>query len=168
MAFASADFSFSTWQAAISIQLVQCLAIVTVCIPNLKPFLDSLESGQIRVDDLRRQGKSSTGYPTTKGYAGYKSGQSSGMGSRSRSRPFESVDGPSTTASQLSNVHEMVVFPKSKLKLQGQAKMAGGAEEQGHAWDGQSRASQTSQTILIHQSWRVDVERMHERGLGQN
>ncbi|KAH6886872.1 hypothetical protein B0T10DRAFT_607723 [Thelonectria olida] len=166
MAFASTDFSFSIWQAAIAIQLVQCLAIVTVCVPNLKPFLDSLESGQIRVDDLRRQGKSSSnGYPSNRlGYAGYKSGQSSRLASRSRSRPFESVDGATTTDSQLSNVHELVDF--SKFKKQGSGKTT--EEEQGTAWDRQSRASHSSQTILIHQTWQVDVENMNERGLRQN
>lgn len=38
------------WQASIVIQIVQMLAIITVCIPYLKPFLDSLESGQMRAD----------------------------------------------------------------------------------------------------------------------
>lgn len=162
-AFASTDFTFSIWRAVITIELVQCLAIVTVCIPSLKPFLDGLESGQIRVDDLRRQGKSSSnGYPTNRpGYAGYKSAKSSGLGSRSR--PFESVDGPATTDSQLSNVHEMVDF--SKLRAQGAAKTTTG---EGATWDGQSRTSHSSQTILIHQTWQVEVQSMQERALGQN
>ncbi|KAI8650777.1 hypothetical protein NCS57_01412600 [Fusarium keratoplasticum] len=148
-AIASIDFSFSIWQAAIAIQLVQCLAILTVCVPNFKPFLDSLESGQIRIDDLRRQGKSSSnGYPTNRaGYAGYKSAENSAMGSRSRT-----AKEPPTTQSQASQVFEMVDLPKHRTKAAGDA-----------TWDGQSRTSHSSQTILIHQTWQVDVENMHER-----
>ncbi|RTE85051.1 hypothetical protein BHE90_000466 [Fusarium euwallaceae] len=149
-AIASTDFSFSIWQAAIAIQLVQCLAILTVCVPNFKPFLDSLESGQIRIDDLRRQGKSSSnGYPTNRaGYAGYKSAENSAMGSRSRT-----AQEPPTTQSQQSQVFEMVDLPKHRAN---KAAAAGDA-----TWDGQSRTSHSSQTILIHQTWQVDVENMH-------
>ena len=37
-------------------QLVQNLGIITACVPYIKPFLESLESGMIRTDDLRRRG----------------------------------------------------------------------------------------------------------------
>ncbi|KAF5242167.1 hypothetical protein FANTH_8799 [Fusarium anthophilum] len=138
-AFDSADHSFSIWPASITIQLVQCLAILTVCLPNFKPFLDSLESGQIRVDDMRRQGKSSSnGYPTNRpGYAGYKS--KTGQSSRSRA-----LDHASKT--QRSEIHEMEDFAKKPK------------HDHERSWDGQSRSSHSSQKILIHQTWQVDVE----------
>ncbi|KAM5349863.1 hypothetical protein ACJ41O_006368 [Fusarium nematophilum] len=163
-AFPSTDFTFSIWEAAIAIQLVQCLAILTVCIPNFKVFLDSVESGQIRIDDLRRKGKSSSnGYPTYRpGYAGYKSSQSSGMGSKSRR--YASVDDPSTSQTQHSEVHEMVVFSKGK----GRGASRTVAEDPDTAWDGQSHTSHTShssQKILIQQTWQVDVENRQERDL---
>ncbi|KAH7201341.1 hypothetical protein DER44DRAFT_869959 [Fusarium oxysporum] len=56
-AFSSTDLTFAYWEAAISLQLVQCLSIVTVCVPSFRPLFNSLESGQIRIDDLRRQGQ---------------------------------------------------------------------------------------------------------------
>ncbi|SCV36049.1 related to integral membrane protein [Fusarium fujikuroi] len=138
-AFDSADHSFSIWPASITIQLVQCLAILTVCLPNFKPFLDSLESGQIRVDDLRRQGKSSSnGYPTNRpGYSGYKS--KTGQSSRSRA-----LDHASKT--QRSEIHEMEDFAKKPK------------HDHERSWDGQSRSSHSSQKILIHQTWQVDIE----------
>ncbi|KAI5456219.1 hypothetical protein BGZ63DRAFT_435722 [Mariannaea sp. PMI_226] len=143
-AFASDDFTFSAWEAAITVQLVQCLAIFTVCVPNLKPFLDSLESGQNRVDDLRRQGKSSSnGYATYKpGHSGYRSAQNSAMASRSR--PAEAIDELATSTSQRNmrgDVHELA---------------------KKESWDGQSHISHTSQTILIHQTWQVDVQSVHD------
>ncbi|KAH7121472.1 hypothetical protein EDB81DRAFT_229582 [Dactylonectria macrodidyma] len=170
-AFASSDPSFSLWEAAITIQLVQCLAIFTVCVPNLKPFLDSLESGQIRIDDLRRQGKtSSNGYPTYKaGHSGYRSGQNSGLGgsrsgqnsgSRSRSRqPDDSIISHSQR-SQHSDVHEMVNLSGSRSKTRAVAETKHGKKT---SWDGQSHGSHSSQTILVHQSWQVDVQNMAGR-----
>lgn len=53
--------------------LVQSLGIMTACAPYLKPFLDSLESGLIRSDDIRRRanatGKSTTGYGRQDGFS---------------------------------------------------------------------------------------------------
>ncbi|KAJ4254521.1 hypothetical protein NW762_010120 [Fusarium torreyae] len=160
-AFASVDHSFTIWPASVTIQLVQCLAILTVCLPNFKPFLDALESGQIRVDDLRRQGKSSSnGYPTNKpGYAGYKTktGQSSGL--QSRSRPFMSSKDHTASRTQRSEIHEMEDFStKANTK-----------RSHGHktSWDGQSRSSHSSQKILIHQTWQVDIESTSEAATRQ-
>lgn len=48
------DVTFPVWKSAVANQVVQCLAITTICIPYLKPFLDSLESGQMRVDGTRQ------------------------------------------------------------------------------------------------------------------
>ncbi|QPC58063.1 hypothetical protein HYE67_000294 [Fusarium culmorum] len=152
-AFASDDHSFAIWPASITIQLVQCLAILTVCLPNFKPFLDSLESGQIRVDDLRRQGKSSSnGYPTNKpDYAGgYKSNNKTGHSNRSRA-----LTGGGGSRAQRSEIHEMEDFAtRSKPR-----------HEHDKSWDGQSRSSHSSQKILIQQTWQVDIESTHEASL---
>ncbi|KAJ4139755.1 hypothetical protein NW768_001099 [Fusarium equiseti] len=138
-AFTSADHSFAIWPAAVSIQLVQCLTILTVCLPNFKPFLDSLESGQIRVDDLRRQGKSSSGgYPSQR--PDYAVGNSRKT-DRSRSR--------APTRTQHSEIHEMEDFNAL-------------GKRNDRSWDGQSRSSHSSQKILIHQTWQVDVESTYE------
>ncbi|KAF4983787.1 hypothetical protein FZEAL_871 [Fusarium zealandicum] len=163
-AFASTDLTFSIWEAAVAIQLVQCLAILTVCVPNFKPFLDSVQSGQIRIDDLRRQGKSSSnGYPTYRpGYATHKSAQNNAH--MSNARPFRSIVEPATTQSQRSEVHEMVKLPKHKTKDAGKKT----PEEQSANWDGQSHTSHSSQTILVRQSWQVEVQNMHDRAIGKD
>ncbi|KAF5019814.1 hypothetical protein F66182_8183 [Fusarium sp. NRRL 66182] len=157
-AFASADHSFAIWPASVTIQLVQCLAILTVCLPNFKPFLDSLESGQIRVDDLRRQGKSSSnGYPTNRpGYAGYKRRNGHSSAAHSRSRPFTSSRDASASGTQRSEIHEMQDFSQPEAKNR--------REEN---WDGQSGSSHSSQKILIHQTWQVDIENMQDTSVRQ-
>ncbi|KAL8770841.1 MAG: hypothetical protein Q9209_003492 [Squamulea sp. 1 TL-2023] len=52
----TSDIIFKMWPVVLSAQTVQSLSIITACIPCLKPFLESLESGMLRSDDLRRRG----------------------------------------------------------------------------------------------------------------
>ncbi|KAH0594423.1 hypothetical protein MHUMG1_07773 [Metarhizium humberi] len=142
---ATADPSFDMWKWSVIMAVVQCLNILTICIPNLKPFLDSLQSGQIRIDDLRRQGKSSSnGYGSHQG-SGNKCGQSS-----------RSNGGQDTVTSQKSKLLELVEVPKQR-KAKDTPKRALSSQDGSAAWDGQSH---TSQTILIQQTktWHVDVE----------
>ncbi|TEY54712.1 hypothetical protein BOTCAL_0238g00170 [Botryotinia calthae] len=49
------DPTFDPWRTTICNQVVQCLSIITACAPYLKIFLDSLWSGMLRSDDLRRR-----------------------------------------------------------------------------------------------------------------
>lgn len=57
------------WTVILCTQIVQCLSIVSACFLYLKPFLDSVESGFIRSDDIRRRG--------TNEYFGHNTGDSS-------------------------------------------------------------------------------------------
>lgn len=50
----SEDLTSKSWPIVITVQTVQTLSIITACIPYLKPFFASLESGMIRADDSRR------------------------------------------------------------------------------------------------------------------
>ncbi|CAD6581439.1 MAG: hypothetical protein ASARMPREDX12_000463 [Alectoria sarmentosa] len=50
----SEDQTFAAWPVVICSQFVHTLSIITACIPYLKPFFSSLETGMIRTDDLRR------------------------------------------------------------------------------------------------------------------
>ena len=50
------DPSLDNWPAVICTQIIQCLSICSACFLYLKPLLDSVESGFIRSDDIRRRG----------------------------------------------------------------------------------------------------------------
>lgn len=50
------DPTLDTWAVTICTQVIQCLSISSACALYLKPFLESLESGFIRSDDIRRRG----------------------------------------------------------------------------------------------------------------
>ncbi|TQV90437.1 PTH11-like integral membrane protein [Cordyceps javanica] len=177
--FSTTDPTFDTWELTIITAVVSCISILAVCVPNLKPFLDSLESGQIRVDDLRRQGKSSSGgYPSynRNGYGGHGSGgggrshhhhhhhhQAAGGGSSSQSSRRDPL---ASKASQRSKVFEMVDMHKTKRQESQPPPPPQPSPGEGDtAWDGQSH---TSQTILIQQTktWYVDVEERRESHQG--
>lgn len=55
----SDDMPFNSWSEVVCSQIVQSLSVITACVPQLKRFFDSIESGMIRNDDLRRRGLAS-------------------------------------------------------------------------------------------------------------
>ena len=57
--FGSPDLTSSIWQWTVLTQTVQCISIVSSCVPYLRPLLESLPSGLMLSDDL--QGHSSVG-----------------------------------------------------------------------------------------------------------
>ncbi|KAI0574824.1 hypothetical protein Ptr902_11621 [Pyrenophora tritici-repentis] len=61
------DLTLGYWRSSICNQIVQCLAIVTTCLPYTKLFMEGFESGLMRLDDLRRRGEHTT-KEDSKGY----------------------------------------------------------------------------------------------------
>lgn len=59
------DLMIGYWGSALCEQIVQCLAIVTTCLPYTKIFMEGFESGLFRVDESRRRGECAS-----KGYSG--------------------------------------------------------------------------------------------------
>lgn len=53
----SEDLSFDTWPVTICTQSIQCLSIASFCFLFLKPLFQTLETGFIRSDELRRKGQ---------------------------------------------------------------------------------------------------------------
>ena len=58
----SDDSTFDDWRVTVCTQAIQSLSILASCLVYLRPFLDSLETGFIQIDDLRRQQTSGFGY----------------------------------------------------------------------------------------------------------
>ena len=52
----SGDSFFQSWTTTLCTQIIQCLNLFSACVLYLRPLLRSLQSGFLRVDDLRRQG----------------------------------------------------------------------------------------------------------------
>ncbi|KAI4154381.1 MAG: hypothetical protein LQ340_001713 [Diploschistes diacapsis] len=61
------DPSFDYWPVVLCEQCIVCLIVVSTCMVYLGPFLDSLESGFMRVDDVRRRGETAANYGSRTG-----------------------------------------------------------------------------------------------------
>ena len=77
----TSDATFDYWPLVITAEVIQCLAIVTACIPYLKPFMESMESGLIRADDLRRRGVHGSSLGNDSGYSKNSKGSKSSKNS---------------------------------------------------------------------------------------
>lgn len=126
----------------ILVQIIQCLSIVTVCVPYLKPFLDSFESGLMVVADPSSQnGGTKSGsqrYGTARSVHTSKQRRGSIVGtSRSHQEDHELADIPAAKTATIVTANQGM---DSSMEA---------------AWDGQSH---TSQTVLVQQTWRVDIE----------
>lgn len=51
------DLTLGYWRSCICNQILQCLAIVTTCLPYTKLFMEGFDSGLFRLNDLRMRGK---------------------------------------------------------------------------------------------------------------
>ncbi|KAH8660814.1 hypothetical protein BGZ60DRAFT_530820 [Tricladium varicosporioides] len=130
----STDVSLDSWKLAIATQLMQCLSITTACIPYLRPFLDSLESGLLRSDDLRRRGMSGGG-----GYTG--------SGSHGSSQKHPSIPSKNGTRTGTST-DEVPLRPAGNAKSITQVHA-----EPNHAWDEESTSTRAE--ITLSTSWSV-------------
>ena len=152
-AIESANPMFDMWPPTVINQVILCMSIMATCIPYLKPFLDSLESGQMTAGDLRGTRSRSSGNRSGGNY------NASGQGSRSRvkipPRGLSSVATMASNASHRRQKYEMMDSDASQPTGVSTSTVttAGG---KGGSWDAQSHAS--SQNVLVHQTWQVNVE----------
>jgi hypothetical protein len=76
---ASSDPTFDQWPVVVANQIVQAASIISTCLPQLKAFLVSLQSGMLGADDLRRRnqigisGYDGPSYPSKSSQSGGKS-----------------------------------------------------------------------------------------------
>ncbi|KAH7110960.1 hypothetical protein EDB81DRAFT_369402 [Dactylonectria macrodidyma] len=145
---------FSMWRSTVIIQVIQCMSVMTTCIPYLKPFMDSLDSGQMKASELPGIGGSNSRSRS----GGYGTGQAS----RLRGNAAVGISTVTTIANNASHrrqKYEMIDMDKSRdrgSKKKATSPTTTTACEAGRSWDGQSH---TSQTVLVEQTWRVDIER---------
>lgn len=143
------DPAFDPWRTTISNQLVQCLSIATACIPYLKPFLDSLESGLLRVDDMRRRGGI-----IADSYRGSNLVLLNNQGStRSKIRKFINQK-LSFTSRNHEESRELSDIALANRASKSDTALA--VDGESNLWDGQSQSSQ-SRIITETRNWDVHV-----------
>lgn len=131
------------WSTAVCTQVVQNLSIITACVPYLKPFFESLESGMIRSDDLRRRGMK---FPY-----GYGSGKSAGSTTQGQSQT------PSRLAKSSEKSHELRDISGTDSVGFGHHANETTITATRDDWD---EGSETSQSKIIRQTttWTVNAE----------
>ncbi|KAI8946018.1 hypothetical protein F4801DRAFT_593688 [Xylaria longipes] len=67
------EYLSTVWQLVVSEEVVYTTSIIATCIPFLKPFLLSLESGFLRADDENRRGDTSLPSSSNNGSSGWTS-----------------------------------------------------------------------------------------------
>lgn len=147
-AFETSRETFDFWPPVIINQVIQCLSLAAACIPYLKPFMDNLESGQMRAGDALMYIK------TRSGNSGSNTNASGGKSKKNSRLSRKGNETPSNAAPEDgSKQFQLSVLSNQKGTRATTTVMA---HEEGQAsWDG---TSQSSQTVLVQQSWRVDVE----------
>ncbi|PGH20067.1 hypothetical protein AJ80_03717 [Polytolypa hystricis UAMH7299] len=146
----SLDRTFDPWPKTLATQIVQNLSIVTACIPYLKPFLESLESGVMRNDDQRRRqqltGEYSGSYSRSKNNNNSKR-SSSGL------KAFKNKISSKASSSHDSNVHELNMFVPAVERKTNKAT----AERAEREWDDNNSQSSQARIIKETRTWTVDV-----------
>jgi hypothetical protein len=141
------------WAPAVIVQIMQCMSIVVTCVPFLKPLMDSLESGQMNAGDgLQTRGKGSFSKAQTGDTVGQRhfapqnlrAISSLASNASCRKRNYEIVIGGSWGDKQDAGTTATVTVLPTKPR---------------DTWDGQSH---TSQSVLVQQTWHVEIERLDD------
>jgi hypothetical protein len=101
--FNSTNPTRDLWKWTMITQIIECITILTSCVPYLRPLLESLPSGMYGSDEIRRRGTpSELGYSRNKGGSYQLSSSNShgtsfknekGSGIRSQGRKSQTEDG---------------------------------------------------------------------------
>lgn len=116
-------------------QFAQALSIITACVPYLKPFFASLQTGMIRTDDLRRRVGKTKGYYTI-------------------SEPA----GPTARKGQHSQRQSSMLMDTLRSGNQGQSQSEITPSRKEPQWDADSQAS-NAMIIRKTTEWQVVTER---------
>jgi hypothetical protein len=141
------------WAPTVIVQIIQCMSILVTCIPFLKPLMDSLESGQMNAGD---------GLQTRVKGSDSKSRTGDTMGHRDIApRTLTTVSSPASNASSRIKNYEMVVGNGwgEKQDTGTTATVTVLPTKPRSLWDGQSHMSQS---VLVHQTWHVEIERLSD------
>ncbi|KAH7178943.1 hypothetical protein DER46DRAFT_622476 [Fusarium sp. MPI-SDFR-AT-0072] len=142
--------TFDGWTSTVIVQVIQCLSILVTCVPFLKPFMDSLESGQMSAGDgLKPRTQASD--PRTR------TSETTPQREPAPQRLRAITSLASNTSYRMQN-YEMVDADswgdngdkKSTVTVTARTK------EPSDPW---GRFSHTSQSVLVYQTWQVEIER---------
>lgn len=141
------DLTYDPWIVVLLAEIVLTLSLVTACVPYLKPFMESLETGMIRA----------SGGATSRGH-GFGFGDRSTSG-RSKQYGYATKLSNKPSKSQLSGVKmDSLGFAGEEGKQHGRVTATISADGRGRA--DSDEESQTSQSRIIRKTvgWSVTEE----------
>ncbi|KAF2140424.1 uncharacterized protein K452DRAFT_231004 [Aplosporella prunicola CBS 121167] len=152
------DPSLHDWPVSICSQVVQSLGIVFACIPYLKPFFSSLESGLVRTDHHPL-----TAFNTLYAQDPDKTLQSSQASVRAKSTGKSTRNSTTKNSSRnsgrssfaLSPFHKKKALDSSAIIFQAHTESRAEAGERRSSWDNASTSSR-ARIIRQTQTWKVE------------
>lgn len=143
----SSDATFDFWASGILMSVSACLAIVTACVPYLKPFMDGLESGMIRSDHLLCRAGVAASKSAASGYSSHLS--------KDRKSPQKSANKSLHREEQLELDSISRSAPSTTL-----ASVTASGKREGIEWDAESHSSET-QFFKQVKTWTVMSSESH-------
>jgi hypothetical protein len=146
--YAQPEDPFLSWKFALLVLVIQALGIVTACGPYLRPFLDSINSGMIGNDDIRRRQGGTVKYYNNKDLNEFKNSKGSKRSGRALFLSREKEEAKPETESELQILQ--CPMPSRSHELQ----MSGAARKHREQWEA---GSQSSRTGIIQQTTTFGV-----------
>ncbi|KAF2278076.1 uncharacterized protein EI97DRAFT_373989 [Westerdykella ornata] len=123
------DITLGYWRSTTCTQVMQCLAIVTTCLPYTKIFMEGFESGLMRLDDLRRKGEHTSAYSRSRSKESYqminmsgsKSARSKSTRDRTQDRSAKSIKVAQSWAVEIAEAAESDSSSTKNLRSDGVA-----------------------------------------------
>ncbi|KAF1995267.1 hypothetical protein P154DRAFT_445865 [Amniculicola lignicola CBS 123094] len=170
-AFASDNPTRDLWKWTLTTQVVECITILTACVPYLRPLLESIPSGMYGADELRRRGTpSELGYSRSKG-ASYKMSATNSTSDESKSRKSYVSEGlrrflPMLSEDLTSHSNSASGLPGGPRRPDGETGVeisALGAGDNGK-WETESTGSQAKivKTTVVSAAWEEAHGRSRE------
>ena len=156
------NFTLRAWPAALSALIGENLSVVTACIPYLKPFLDSLQSGMMDNEKLRREGQSKL-YSDTESGRSQKTRETFQKPSGGKSVNYLELDPITRDDANNDGVYTGPIVPARSINVSSQSN--GLDARVNREWDSESRTSRTefirkTTTLTLTNAPRILDERI--------
>lgn len=147
------DFTLRAWPAALCALIEESLSVIAACIPYLKPFLDSLESGMMNNDQLRREGLTELyGHTKSRATRSQEAKEVSPKNHRAKSEDYLELGSVSNDNDKDDGVYSGPGVPSRSVDVSTESHVLG--TDLNHEWDSKS---QTSQTKFIRKSTNLTL-----------
>ncbi|KAF2268656.1 hypothetical protein CC78DRAFT_540516 [Lojkania enalia] len=175
--FSSLDPTLDLWKWTLTTQVVECITILTSCVPYLRPLLESIPSGLYGADHIRRRTICSSSPSRSKSNASYKLSSIMSTTEEKRNRKSQCENGmkrfrPMFSAQSTTHSNSASGLPGGPRRPDGEIDVeisASGPREE-KRWDTDSTGSQAKivkTTVVVVMKHRFQLTFQRRLKLGQ-